>query len=190
MRRPDQPQTRLAVAAAGRRKEALTVALIFDPFRDMDRLTSQLMGSMPQGRSPRWMPLDLYRSGDHYVVNIDLPGVDPGSIDLDVDGNMLSIKAERTLQADGGEAQWLTQERPSGSFMRQLSLGEGLDVSGIHASYENGVLSLTIPVSEKSKPRKIAIQTGHSGAQQVTGPSGETAGQTATETASGQAQEG
>ena len=194
MRRPDQPQTRPAVAAAGRRKEALTVALIFDPFRDMDRLTSQLMGSMPQGRSPRWMPLDLYRSGDHYVVNIDLPGVDPGSIDLDVDGNMLSIKAERTLQANGGEAQWLTQERPSGSFMRQLSLGEGLDVSGIHASYENGVLSLTIPVSEQSKPRKIAIQSGHSGTHQVTGSSGEaagqSAGQTSTETASGQAQEG
>jgi HSP20 family protein len=149
------------------------MALVFDPFRDMDRLTSQLMGSMSQGRSPRWMPLDLYRSGDHYVVNIDLPGVDPGSIDLDVDGNTLSIKAERTLQADDGEAQWLTQERPAGSFMRQLTLGEGLDVAGIHASYENGVLTLTIPVSERSKPRKIQIQSGQTGAQQVTaGPGG------------------
>ena len=175
MRRPDQPQTRLAVTAAGRRKEALTVALIFDPFRDMDRLTSQLMGTMPQGRSPRWMPLDLYRSGDHYVVNIDLPGVDPGSIDLDVDGNTLSIKAERTLQADGGESQWLTQERPSGSFMRQLALGEGLDVSGIHASYENGVLSLTIPVSEQSKPRKITVTAGGTGPKVIEGEQQRTA---------------
>jgi HSP20 family protein len=152
------------------------MALVFDPFRDMDRLTSQLMGSMSPGRSPRWMPLDLYRAGDHYVVNIDLPGVDPGSIDLDVDGNTLSIKAERTLQADDGEAQWLTQERPAGSFMRQLTLGEGLDVAGIHASYENGVLTLTIPVSERSKPRKIQIQSGHSGAQQVTAGPGGSAG--------------
>ena len=149
------------------------MALVFDPFRDMDRLTSQLMGSMSQGRAPRWMPLDLYRSGDHYVVNIDLPGVDPGSIDLDVDGNTLTIKAERTLQADDSEAQWLTQERPAGSFMRQLTLGEGLDVAGIHASYENGVLTLTIPVSERSKPRKIQVQSGRSGAQQVTAGRGE-----------------
>jgi HSP20 family protein len=159
-------------------KEVLTMAVIYDPFRDMDRLTSQLMGSLPQGRAPRWMPLDLFRSGDHYVVNIDLPGVDPGSIDLDVDGNTLSIKAERTLQANDG-AQWLTQERPSGSFMRQLALGEGLDVAGIHASYENGVLTLTIPVSEKSKPRKIEIQTGRTGAQEVTSSgSASAAGQT------------
>jgi len=152
------------------------MALVFDPFRDMDRLTSQLMGSMSQGRAPRWMPLDLYRSGDHYVVNIDLPGVDPGSIDLDVDGNTLTIKAQRTLQADAGEAEWLTQERPAGSFMRQLALGEGLDVTGIHASYENGVLSLTIPVSKRSKPRKIQIQSGQTGARQVSAEPGDAAG--------------
>src|SRR5438045_4151189 len=105
--RPQAPlaamRPRSAEGAGRRHKEAGTMALVFDPFRDMDRLTSQLMGSMSQGRSPRWMPLDLYRAGDHYVVNIDLPGVDPGSIDLDVDGNTLSIKAERTLQADDGE---------------------------------------------------------------------------------------
>jgi HSP20 family protein len=155
----------------------------------MDRLTSQLMGSMPQGRAPRWMPLDLYRSGDHYVVNIDLPGVDPGSIDLDVDGNTLTIKAERTLQSDG-EAQWLAQERPAGSFMRQLALGDGLDVTGIHASYENGVLTLTIPVSERSKPRKIEIQTGQSGAKQVTGPSGANTGESSSQGAQGQSGQG
>ena len=107
------------------------MALVFDPFRDVDRLTSQLMSSMSQGRAPGWMPLDLYRSGDHYVVNIDLPGVDPGSIDLDVDGNTLSVRAERTLHADDGEAQWLTQERPAGSFMRHAAAVSRLP----HASY-------------------------------------------------------
>lgn len=152
------------------------MALVFDPFRDVDRLTSQLMSSMSQGRAPRWMPLDLYRSGDHYVVNIDLPGVDPGSIDLDVDGNTLSVRAERTLHADDGEVQWLTQERPAGSFMRQLSLGDGLDVPGIHANYENGVLTLTIPVSERSKPRKIQIESRQQGAPQVTAGPGEADG--------------
>ena len=137
------------------------MALTFDPFRDMDRLASQLFGSASgQARGgPRWMPMDLYRSGDHYVVNVDLPGVDPGSIDLDVDGNTLTVQARRTLSAEDS-AQWLAQERPAGSFMRQLSLGEGLDVEAIHASYENGVLSLTIPVAEQAKPRKIEVQTG------------------------------
>ena len=136
------------------------MALTFDPFREMDRLTSQLLGT---GGSPgggaRWMPMDLYRSGDHYVVNIDLPGVDPGSIDLDVDGNTLTVRAERTLSADD-DAQWLARERPAGSYMRQLSLGDGLDIDAIHAAYENGVLSLTIPVAEQAKPRKIQVQTG------------------------------
>ena len=155
------------------------MALVFDPFRDVDRLTSQLMGSMSQGRAPRWMPLDLYRSGDHYVVNMDLPGVDPCSIDLDVDGNTLSVRAERTLHVDDGEAQWLTQERPAGSFMRQLSLGDGLDVAGIHANYENGVLTLTIPVSERSKPRKIQVQSGQHGAHQVTAGRGDAGGEQA-----------
>ena len=135
------------------------VALTFDPFRDLDRLANQLLGpGSAQARGPRWMPMDLYRSGDHYVVNVDLPGVDPGSIDLDVDGNTLTVRAERTLGADES-AQWLAQERPAGGFMRQLSLGEGLDVEKIHAGYENGVLSLTIPVAEQARPRKIEVQT-------------------------------
>ena len=136
------------------------MALTFDPFREIDRLAAQLVGSAASARSgPRWMPMDLYRSGDHYVVNVDLPGVDPGSIDLSVDGNTLTVQAQRTLIAEDS-AQWLAQERPAGTFMRQLSLGEGLDVDGIHASYENGVLSLTIPVIEQAKPRKIEVETG------------------------------
>ena len=136
------------------------MALTFDPFREMDRMAGQLLGyASPPSRGPRWMPMDLYRSGDHYVVNVDLPGVDPGSIDLDVDGNTLSIRAERTLRAEDG-VQWLAQERPAGAYLRQLNLGEGLDLDGIHAHYENGVLSLTIPVAEQAKPRKIEVQTG------------------------------
>ena len=137
----------------------MVVALTFDPFREMDRLAAQLVGSSAQARSgPRWMPMDLYRSGDHYVVNVDLPGVDPGSIDLSVDGNTLTVQAQRILIAEDS-AQWLAQERPAGTFVRQLSLGEGLNVDGIHASYENGVLSLTIPVVEQAKPRKIEVAT-------------------------------
>jgi HSP20 family protein len=151
----------------------VVVALTFDPFREMDRLAAQLLGSTTQARSgPRWMPMDLYRSGDHYVVNVDLPGVDPGSIDLDVDGNTLTVRAQRTLGGEEESAQWLAQERPAGAFMRQLSLGEGLDVDAIHASYENGVLSLTIPVAAQAKPRKIEVQAGGQRAQ--LGQSGQT----------------
>jgi len=143
------------------------VALTFDPFGEMDRLTQLLRsGSVP--RAVRWMPMDLYRSGDHYVINVDLPGVDPGSIDLDVDGQMLSIRAQRTPAAEES-VQWLAQERPAGSFVRQISLGEGLDVNAIHASYENGVLSLTIPVAEVAKPRKIQVQGAAGGQRQLSG---------------------
>lgn len=134
------------------------MALTFDPFREMDRLTARLLTGDGAGRSPSWMPMDLYRIEDRYVVNVDLPGVDPGSIDLDVDGNTLTISAERTIGAADG-ARWLAQERPAGRYTRQLSLGPDLDLDGIHASYENGVLSLTIPVAERAKPRKIAV--GH-----------------------------
>jgi len=138
----------------------VVVALTFDPFREMDRMAAQLLTpASGQSRPSRWMPMDLYRSGDHYVVNIDLPGVDPGSIDLDVDANTLTVQAERTLGSEEG-ARWLAQERPAGRFVRQLNLGDGLDVEKIHASYENGVLALTIPVAEKARPRKIEVQRG------------------------------
>jgi HSP20 family protein len=144
------------------------VTVFFDPFREMDRLTRQLMtrgGPGGQGQEPRWMPMDLYREGDHFVANIDLPGVDPGSIDIDVEGNTLTIRAERSVR--GQDAEWLSQERPSGSFMRQMTLGQGVDMENIHADYEHGVLSLTIPVTADSKPRKIQIEAGRSEPQQI-----------------------
>jgi HSP20 family protein len=144
----------------------MVVVLTFDPFREMDRLTSQLLGAdAVRSRTPRWMPMDLYRAGDHFVLNVDLPGVDPGSIDVDVDGNTLSIRAERSVAGDEG-VEWIAQERPAGSFLRQLNLGEGLDLERIDAAYNAGVLTLTIPVSERAKPRKIAV-TASGGPQQV-----------------------
>jgi HSP20 family protein len=159
------------------------VALTFDPFREMDRLAGQLLGPAAAGsaRGPRWMPMDLYRSGDHFVVNADLPGVDPGSIDISVDGNTLTVRAQRTLRAEES-AQWLAQERPEGAYVRQLNLGDGLDIDRIHASYENGVLTLTIPVAEQAKPRRIEVQTVR-GAQQV--PSQATGQQAAGEVSPG-----
>jgi len=127
----------------------------FDPFRELDRLAGSLLG----GAGPRSMPMDLYRTGDHYVLDVDLPGIDPGSVDIDVDGSVLTIRAERTLGAPEG-SQWLTRERQPGSFVRQLTLGDGLDAERITAAYDNGVLSITIPVKESAKPRKIAVAVG------------------------------
>lgn len=128
-----------------------------DPFRDLDRLASTLLDAR-RGGGPRRMPMDLYRDGDHYVLSADLPGVDPGSVDIDVDGQLLTIRAERTL-ATGDDVKWITRERETATFVRQLNLGQGIDTDGISAAYRNGVLSVTIPVSEKAKPRRIAVAT-------------------------------
>ncbi|WP_127473026.1 Hsp20/alpha crystallin family protein [Microbacterium sulfonylureivorans] len=127
----------------------------YDPFRDLDRLASTLLETR---RGPRRMPMDLYRDGDHYVLDADLPGVDPGSVDIDVDGQLLTIRAERTL-ASGDGVKWITREREAATFVRQLNLGQGIDTDRISASYDNGVLSVTIPVSEKAKPRRIEVAT-------------------------------
>jgi HSP20 family protein len=140
------------------------MALTFDPFREMDRMAARLLTSGGTQRSASWMPMDLYRVDEHYVVHVDLPGIDPGSIDLDVDATTLTIQAERTLGAADG-AHWLAQERPAGRFTRQLSLGADVDLDAIHASYEHGVLTLTIPVAERSRPRKIAVE--HAGSDRA-----------------------
>jgi len=130
------------------------MAMYFDPFRELDRVAGQLLDT---SRGPRLMPMDLYRDGDHYVLNADLPGIDPGSVDIDVDGQLLTIRAERTPRSQEG-VKWITRERTSGSFLRQLNVGQGVDTDKISASYENGVLSVVIPISEKAKPRKIEVQ--------------------------------
>ncbi|PPF24521.1 heat-shock protein Hsp20 [Rathayibacter tritici] len=129
------------------------MALTYDPARELDRLASALFGS---GQGPRRMPIDLYRDGDHYVLTADLPGIDPGSVDVDVDGQLLTIRAQRTV-ASADDVTWITRERQSATFVRQLSLGQGVDTERIAASYDNGVLSVTIPVSEKARPRRIEV---------------------------------
>ena len=133
----------------------------YDPLREMERFANALFDGNRRG--PRQMPMDLYRDGDHYVLTADLPGIDPGSVDIDVDGQLLTIRAERTLSAGEG-VKWITREREAASFVRQLNLGQGIDTDRISASYSNGVLSVTIPVSEKAKPRKIEVAT-ENGAQ-------------------------
>jgi HSP20 family protein len=126
----------------------------FDPFRQFDRLTSELWNA---NRSV--MAMDAYRDGDSFVVHFDLPGIDPGSIDLTVERNVLTVKAERRwAPAEGQEV--LTAERPQGTFSRQLFLAETLDVDHIEASYDAGVLTLRVPVAEKAKPRRVEIASG------------------------------
>jgi HSP20 family protein len=127
----------------------------FDPFREFDRIGQQFWG---QARMPV-LPLDAYRSGDEFVVHVDVPGVDPDSIELTVERNVLVLKAERSWQPSEG-AEVVTAERPQGSFTRQLFLGENLEVDNIAASYENGVLTLRVPVAQAAKPRRVEIQSG------------------------------
>lgn len=131
--------------------------LRFDPFRDFDRMTEQLLG-VPSGsaRAPRFMPMDLYRSGDHYVLHADLPGVDPGSVDVSVENGTLTIKAQRS-ERSGHEVQWIASERFTGSYLRQVALGDGIDADNIAATYANGVLTVTLPVADRAKPRRVAI---------------------------------
>jgi HSP20 family protein len=102
------------------------------------------------------MPMDLYRSGDHYVLHADLPGVDPGSVDVNVENNTLTITAQRSERTEDA-VQWISSERFTGTYMRQLSLGDGIDTERINATYANGVLTLTLPVADRAKPRKVAI---------------------------------
>jgi HSP20 family protein len=134
----------------------------FDPFRDLDRISQDLW----QGSSRRAttaasvMPIDAYRDGDHFLVHFDLPGVDPASVELTVEKNVLTVRAERGAQW-GPDAELIVAERPQGSFSRQLFLAETLDTEHIDASYDAGVLTVRIPVAEAAKPRRVEI--GHHG---------------------------
>jgi HSP20 family protein len=126
-----------------------------DPFRELDRLTQQALGTSGTLARPSAMPMDAWRDGDTFHVEFDLPGVNPDSIDLDVERNVVTVKAERPQRAS--DAELIAAERPRGVFSRQLILGENLDTEHIEASYDTGVLTLKIPVAEKAKPRKISI---------------------------------
>jgi HSP20 family protein len=125
-----------------------------DPFRDLDRLTQQLWGTATR---PTVMAMDAWRDGDEFVVEFDLPGVSPDSVDLDVERNVLTVRAERP--ALNGDRELIAAERPRGVFSRQLILGDNLDTEKVGASYGSGVLTLRIPVAEQAKPRKIQISS-------------------------------
>ena len=127
-----------------------------DPFREFDRLAQQLIGAGTTSR-PAVMQMDAWREGDTFVLEFDLPGVSTETIDIDVERNVLTVKAERPVRR--GDWEPLAAERPSGLFSRQLVLGDNLDLEQVDASYDAGVLRLVIPVAERAKPRKIEVST-------------------------------
>jgi HSP20 family protein len=139
-----------------------------EPFTEVNRLLQQILGqpSAATWTQPAAMPADAYRVGEEFVILFDLPGVDPDAIDIDVERNVLTVKAERRPVDVGGNAMVELSERPLGVFARQMFLGEALDTADIKASYDDGVLTLRIPVTERAKPRKIAI----SGREEIGAP--------------------
>jgi HSP20 family protein len=140
-----------------------------DPFREFDRLTQQAFGTMTR---PAVMPMDAWRAANEFVVAFDLPGVQPESIDIDVERNVLTVTAER-LPSTGADAEMVAAERPSGVFSRQLIVGDTLDTEHIQAGYDAGVLTLRIPIAEKAKPRRIAVTTTGADPNVIEGTSAE-----------------
>jgi HSP20 family protein len=137
-----------------------------DPFRELDRLTQQVFGPAGTLARPSAMLMDAWRQGDTFHVEFDLPGVSQDSIDIDVERNVVTVRAERPARAS--DAELLAAERPRGVFSRQLVLGDNLDTEHIEASYEAGVLTLKIPVAEHAKPRKVEISSSNEGRQAIT----------------------
>lgn len=141
-----------------------------DPFREFDRLTQQLMGTASR---PSAMPMDAWRDGDEFVVELDLPGVSADSIDIDVERNVLTVRAERPQPE--GDHEYVAAERPRGVFSRQIILGDTLDTERVRAGYDAGVLVLRIPIAERAKPRKVSIATAPGVPQAVEATSAERA---------------
>jgi HSP20 family protein len=141
-----------------------------DPFRELDRLSQQLFGAQAPGTwsKPSPMPIDAYRADDEFVVHFDLPGVSPDAIELEVERNVLTVKAERRPHTPGDTVEMQVSERPLGVFSRQLFLGDTLDTEHIAADYDAGVLTLRIPVAERAKPRKIEVGHGSADAKSIT----------------------
>lgn len=133
-----------------------------DPFRELDRLTQQVLGTTAR---PAVMAMDAWRSGDEFVVEFDLPGVDPSTVELDVERNVLTVRAHRPVTE--GTEEMIAAERPRGVFSRQLILGDNLDTEHISANYAGGVLTLRVPVAEKAKPRRIAVRTAEDRQQAI-----------------------
>jgi HSP20 family protein len=126
-----------------------------DPFRDLDRLTQQIVGTVAR---PAAMPMDAYRSGEAFLVQFDLPGVAADSIELTVERNVLTVHATRS-RPSAENVEMLAAERPHGTFSRQLFLGESLDTDHIDANYNDGVLTLRVPVTEQAKPRRVTVNS-------------------------------
>lgn len=137
-----------------------------DPFREIDRLTQEMLGTMGTRFRPAMMPMDAYRSGNEVVVHFDLPGVDPGSIDLTVEKNTLTVSARRSWEP-AEDVEIIASERPQGTFSRQLFLGDGLDVDRVDARYDHGVLTITVPLAEKARPRKVQIAAGNGSVEAI-----------------------
>ncbi|MBZ8176908.1 Hsp20 family protein [Corynebacterium sp. 3HC-13] len=129
-----------------------------DPFTQFDSLARQLFGAgNGQGRAPRFMPMDLYKVDSSYILSADLPGVNPDSIDIDIDNGVLTISAQRTTSPENDDIQWVLNERATGSYRRQLTLSDSVDTERISAEYADGVLRLTLPLAERAKARKIQV---------------------------------
>jgi HSP20 family protein len=135
-----------------------------DPFRQMDRLTNQLLSGT---RTPMGMPMDVWQTVDGFHVCLDLPGVDPDSVDITTERNVLTIKAERRAEYQQGQSVVIA-ERPQGTFTRQLQLGDTVDTENIQASYADGVLHLDLPMTQAAQPRRVQVKTDSSGRRQVT----------------------
>ncbi|KNH17893.1 antigen [Arthrobacter sp. ZBG10] len=134
-----------------------------DPFRELDRLAQQVLGTTAR---PTPMPMDAWQDGEEFVVAFDLPGVAVDSVDIDIERNVLTVRAERTDPADA-KTELIAAERPRGVFSRQLILGEALDTDAVKAAYDAGVLTLRIPVAEKAKPRRIEIASESNQRQEI-----------------------
>jgi HSP20 family protein len=143
----------------------MTMLMRTDPFRDVDRMFEQLVGTAAR---PAVMHVDAERDGENLYVYFDLPGVDPDSIEVTVERNVLEVKAERRREPKDG-IETVISERPMGLFTRQLFLGDTLDTDRLEATYDNGVLTLSVPVSDQAKPRKISVGSGNSGPKQIKG---------------------
>jgi HSP20 family protein len=143
--------------------------LRFDPFQEFDRLTRQMVGA---GRGPRSMPMEAYRRGEQFFIHLDLPGVNPDDVELTVERNVVSVRAERRpFWQEGDDV--LVDETPQGTFGRQLFLGDNLDAGRLEASFDQGVLTMTVPVAEQAKPRRIEVGAQSGGPQQVRASGGD-----------------
>jgi HSP20 family protein len=136
----------------------------FDPFRDFDRLVAEQMAGL-RG-APRTVPMDAYRRGEEFVIHLDLPAVDADAIEVTVEQNVLTIRAERRFEPEDGDELLIT-ERPQGTFTRQLLLGQSLDTDRLEADYDQGVLTVRIPVAEAAKPRRVEITKSAGGQRSI-----------------------